>query len=329
MYFSVNQGPISVTGPLIAANLQGQRIKGVDPQQSDDYLLSAVSAFKMFGKQSPAASQTAATVQDLFVTPSRLKIPKINVAFTAISSLAGDCFFNIVVGTGAYETTGTAASATVTLTGSPLTTKNNVYTINGIVISAPQLTANSLTQQAAADVLLINAQSGATKVFATSAAGVITLVAQPGVAGNAITLTAVGDAGGDTATASGATLTGGTATTALVVPGNDNSSSYGFNSNTAPNGAALFNIDVPITLANFPGATLAGGGSSGLGLIPTFYDAVFACGSILTLRVVTPAGGSITNLTISADAIVQPLDATFPSQVVSPAPGVPVPGLDL
>jgi hypothetical protein len=330
-YFSPTAGIVSVlaggnTG--IAAAITGARTKGLSPSQQDSFVLGSLAPFKLFGKQNIAASQTAATVQDLFVLPSRLKIPKINVAFTAISSLAGDCSFNIVVGLGAYETTGAAATATVTLSGAPLTTATNTYTINGVVIVAPQLTANSLTQQAAADVLLINAQSGRTGVFATSAVAVITLVAAPGLAGNAITLTAVGSAGGDVATASAAALSGGTATAGIVTPGNDKSSSSGFCTNPAVAGNALFNIDVPINLTTFPGATLAGGGSAGLGLVPTFWDAVFACGSILTLRLITPAGGSITNFTTSADAFIQPLEPTFPSQVVSPAPAIPVPGLD-
>jgi hypothetical protein len=89
------------------------------------------------------------------------------------------------------------------------------------------------------------------------------------------------------------------------------------------------------------------GGSSGLGLIPTYYDAVYPSGAIMTLRLTTTAGtGSITNLSVSAVLIPQPLEATFPSQAIEApsaqpyggpyggdesfqAPVVPVPGRDL
>lgn len=325
MYFSPN-GPVSVTGPAIAAAIQGVRTKGLSPSESDTFVLGTLSASKLYSKQNVAASQVASTVADLAVLPSRLKIPKINAAFTAISSLDGSIAFNIVVGTGSYETTGVAATGTFTITGAPLDTFTNTYVINGFSVVTPQATANSVTAQAAADVLLLNAQSANTGVFATSSAGVITVKAPVGTAGNAITTTST-SSGGDTVTANQAHLASGTNTTGITVAGNDNSSTSGFCTNPAVAGNALFNIDVPITLANFPGATLAGGGSSGLGLTPTFWDAVYKCGAILTLRFISPAGGSVTNFTLSADTFVQPLGATFPSQVVSPAPAVPVPGL--
>ncbi len=329
MYFSPNNGVVPVISSQLAAVIPGQRIKGLSPSESDTYVLGTLAAIRPFGKQTISTAQVSTTVQDLFVLPSRLKIPKINAAFTGISALDGSVSFNIVVGTGTYAPgAGTAAHGTYTLTGVPLDTKNNLYTINGFLTTAPQATANSLAQQATADALAITADTASNGVTAAAVGAVITVTANSvGAYGNAITTVGSATAGGDVVTANQAHLSGGANETGITVAGNDNSSTSGFCTNPAVNGQALFNIDIPITAANFPGATTAGG-SAGLGLIPTFPDAVYKCGAILTLRIIAATGSTLTNFTISADTIIQPLEATFPSQVVSPAPVVPFGALD-
>lgn len=324
MYFSVNNGLVPTTGPLIASVIPGQTKSGVSLARKT--YQTALHTVRMYKISSVVASLAATGIQDLHQNPSRVKIPKIGIGFTGISLLDGSISANIVVGTGAYETTGTAASQTFTITGAPLDTFTNTYVINGVTITTPQATANSVTQQAAADVILINAQSATTRVHAANTAGVITVTAAPGVAGNSITTTST-SSGGDTVTAGGATLAGGTSTTGITVAGNDNSSTSGICTNVAVVGNALFNVDIPFTTDTFPGATVAGGGSSGLGLIPTFPDAVYACGSILTLRIITPVGGTITNLVVSADMEIQPLEPQFPGASVRPAPSVPFGGV--
>jgi hypothetical protein len=345
MYFSPQNGAVPVTGSLIASILPGQRIKGLSPSESDTYVLGTLSAIKPFSKLTVETAQASTTVQDLFVLPSRLKIPKINAAFTAISALDGSLSFNIVVGTGAYATgAATTATGTYTLTGVPLTTKNNVYTINGFVTTNAQLTANSLSDQATSDAAAITADTASNGVTAAAVGAVITITANSaGAYGNSITTVGSSTAGGDVVTANQATLSGGANESGITTAGNDNSSISGFCTNPAVNGNALFNIDIPITVANFPGATTSGG-SAGLGLIPTFPDAVYPCGSVLTLRVVSATGATLTNFTVSLDTIIQPLEATFPSQVIEapaatpfggpyggqsfPVPGVPVGGRD-
>jgi hypothetical protein len=326
MYFSPLNGPVSTTGPLIASVIPGQVKSGLSLARK--VYQASLAAAKVFGKLNIAASQVSTTVQDLYVLPSRLKVPKINVAFTAISSLDGSVSLNIVVGTGAYETAAAVrASGTYTLTGTPLDTFNNVYTINGIVTTVAQATANSLAQQATADAAAITAATATNGVTAVAAGAVITVTANvSGAAGNSIT-TVGSSTGGDTVTANQATLSGGASATGITVAGNDNSSTSGLCTNLAVAGNALFNIDVPITVANFPGATTAGG-SSGLGLIPTFPDAVYACGAILTLRVITTGTGSVTNLTVSADTEIQPLTPQYIGTSVSPAPTVPFGAVD-
>lgn len=220
MYFGVN-GPISVlAGGVngIASVIPGQRIKGLSGSQADSYQLGALVPVQLFNLAAAGAGLVAGTVEATFVLPTRCKIPKVNVSFSAIDTLAGTDLFNIVQGIAAY--------------------------------------------------------------------------------------------------------------TAGVVASNDNSSGSGICTDPAVNGDALFNIDVPFTVANFPGATTAGG-SSGLGLIPTNPDAVYPCGAVLTLRLRTTAStGSLTQLSVTAVLIPQPLEPTFPSQVVSPAPSVPIGGLD-
>jgi hypothetical protein len=450
MYFSPKNGVVPTTGSVIASILPGQRIKGLSPSESDTYVLGTLSAIKPFANHTVETAQVSTTIQDMFVLPSRLKIPKINAAFSGISTLDGSISFNLVIGTGAYATgAATFATGTYTLSGVPLDTFNNVYTINGVVTTSAQATANSLSAQATADAAAITADTATNHVTAVAVGAVITLTANSaGAAGNSIT-TFGSSTGGDTVTANQATLAGGADETGINVAGNDNSSTSGFCTNPAVDGDALFNIDIPITLANFPNAlttavaasgyftlsgvprttfnniygfgslgtvtvaqvtgnslavqatadaaaitaaaigitatssgpqvlvvattagalgnfittsastnggdsiftgqvTLAGGkntgGSAGLGLIPTFPDAVYQCGAILTLRIVSATGATVTNFTISMDTIPQPLEATFPSQVIEapaaqpfgqpggpasfPAPSVPVPGRD-
>jgi hypothetical protein len=105
-----------------------------------------------------------------------------------------------------------AASGTFTLGGTPTTTFNNVYTIGGTAVTVAQATGNTLTQQAAADVVAINANPVvAALVTASNVAGVVTVKAvTPGASGNAITTTA-STTGGDTLTANQTQLSGGTA----------------------------------------------------------------------------------------------------------------------
>jgi hypothetical protein len=216
MYFSPTAGIIPVYSPKLAANIPGQTKKGLG-ESREEYVLNTLSPTIIFPTATYASDLTDATIEAIFVCPARVKIPKINVAFTAIDSLAGTNLFNIVVGTG---------------------------------------------------------------------------------------------------TPSG------------LVPGNDNSSTSGFCTNTAPAGTQLFNVDVPFTVVVFPGATTGAGGSAGLGLIPTYPDAVYASGTILTLRLTTTAStGAITNLNITALLEVQPLSSTFPSEQTSPAPNVPFGGI--
>jgi hypothetical protein len=103
-----------------------------------------------------------------------------------------------------------AAHGTYTITGVPATGSNNVYTINGHVATAPQTTLNSVTVQAAADVVVINAVPAIAAIAtATSSLGVITITANvAGAAGNAIT-TVGASTGGDVVTADQAVLAGG------------------------------------------------------------------------------------------------------------------------
>lgn len=111
------------------------------------------------------------------------------------------------------------ASGTFTITGAPATGQNNGYTINGTLVNAPQTTGNSVTQQATADVLVINANTTVNKlIVASNIAGVITITALTGGAsGNGIAISGTGNAG-DTVTASGALLTGGSGVQTAAQP---------------------------------------------------------------------------------------------------------------
>jgi hypothetical protein len=132
------------------------------------------------------------------------------------------------------------------------------------------------------------------------------------------------------------------------VPGNDNSSvpdiSYnqsgqavgsgtsgatpaggaGICQNPALPGQAMFAADVIFNVANFPNLTTGTGTGANYAqsIVPSSPDAVWPNMGVLTLRVTTPAGASITNLYIGATLEPQPLSATFPA-VGSGTLGVP------
>jgi hypothetical protein len=154
-------------------------------------------------------------------------------------------------------------------------------------------------------------------------------------------------------------IVSGTATytaSATTIPGNDNSSvpnvslrdgftglpttisgGAGICTNPGVPGNTFWNADVIINATNFPTATTANGTwlSSGLGLaqtiIPNSPDAVWESGTLLTLRVTTPAStGSITNFLVAFTLESAPLSASYPAFPNSQtAPGnIPVPGVD-
>jgi hypothetical protein len=101
------------------------------------------------------------------------------------------------------------ATGTFTITGTPTTTDTNSYVIGGFTVTTPQTTGNTVTQQAAADIALINANASIAALgVATNVAGVITFTAKVGASGNNITTTSSSTAG-DTVTANQATLSGG------------------------------------------------------------------------------------------------------------------------
>lgn len=106
-----------------------------------------------------------------------------------------------------------SATATNTLTGTPVEADVLTFVINGvsIVYTAPA-GPPSLTQVAAAIVLLINANADLYNiVHATSAVGVITLTHMGGLAGNYVPLVVSEVVGNDLdQTLSGSTMSGGT-----------------------------------------------------------------------------------------------------------------------
>jgi hypothetical protein len=306
------------------------------------YSLGTLGVTPLFNVASVGASAVGTTVQAIFVTPSRIKLSAIAIGSTAVSTINGSISFNIVVGPGAYESGATAATGSYTLTGVPLDTFDNVYTINGVVTTAPQATANTLAQQATADALAITADTATNGVTAVAVGANINLTANTvGVAGNFIT-TVGSSTGGDTVTANQTVLSGGSngALTVGTVQ-NDNRTlpliqqasdaiagqfvggGAGITTDFAIAGQALFTTDVSINAINTPNITTAGG-SAVFGDVPTLLgqqvlaasDAVFERGQIITLRVFTPIGGSITNLVVSAVAEVRNLnEPSTPSEL--------------
>ena|ERR1700722_1191994 len=66
------------------------------------YSLGTLGVTTLFNIPVVGADLVNTTVEAVFVTPARMKISAIGIAFTAIDSIAGTDAFNIVVGSGAY-----------------------------------------------------------------------------------------------------------------------------------------------------------------------------------------------------------------------------------
>ncbi len=269
-----------------------------------------------------SASTAIATVQARMPLAVSSKIYAASVSYSA--SAFGGALFNVVVGSGTSEggtTLGVVGRGTFTITGSPATGQNNTYTINGIIITAPQTTGNSVTQQAAADVLVLNAATVAGAFAATTtpagyafsnAAGVISYTAK--AYGTAYNLTPTSSGGsGDTVTA--AASTGGV--TPVPPPAGalpDNFWLTGAH-NFAAAGNSVFPVDQPIQ----PAAADVGQ------FFPVpldQFDVLYQQNQELTLRVYTPASTTFSNLKVVL--LLKPFDviATHPSNRVNFQPSL-------
>lgn len=281
-----------------------------------------------------------------FQLTTQCKIAKVGITLTGIDSLNGNDFFNLVVGFGTYETTGAQGSGTVTLGGTPTNGDVVKITLNGVEYDYTGVTTgHTLTQTAAETAAFLNGiPSFAAIAYATPAAAVITITSNVYSASGNYTLVASATGGHTTATASGAALTGGTATTGFVTAANDNSydqnlpGGVGISTNVAVQGNALFGTDVGFNASNaYNGTTGVGWGklataTGGYGIfVPDNYDAVYPRHLPITLRVNTPAStGSITGLCISL--LCEPItfrqnwDSNPTGQLPNPIVSTPVPG---
>jgi hypothetical protein len=262
------------------------------------------------------------TVQGRLPLAVSSKIMAAAVSYSA-SAFSG-ALFNVVVGSGVYEgatTAGVEGRGTFTITGSPATGQNNSYTINGITILAPQTTGNSVTQQAAADIIVLNAATAAGAFAGTTtpagygfsnAAGVISYTAND--YGTAYNLTPTSTGGsGDTVTA--AASTGGVAINAApTVAAPDGFWLTGAH-NFAAAGNALFPKDQPIA----PNAPSIG---QYFPVPIDQFDVLYQQNQVLTLRVYTLTSTTLTNLKVAL--LLKPFDviATHPSNRVNFQPAL-------
>jgi hypothetical protein len=305
-------------------------LRGLSKNQYAD-ALNALSLTEFANLASVGAGVAQTAIQARKTLPFTFKVRKVSVNLTALDSVGGANAFNVVVGSGTYETAGTAAHQTATLAGTPTATSAQTVTttINGTAVVYTETTGDTTVTILAGHVVsAINANATVSKlVTASNVAGVITITANaPGTAGNAITLTTATNDSGITYTRGAATLAGGVNASGITLAANDNSDTYGYPTNVAVANNALFGADVPFNSANtiaanayaYPGndgpnASLIGQGvpntgwnslataTGGYGIfVPTNYDAVYPAGLPLTLRCVTGATvGSLTNLQVS------------------------------
>lgn len=86
----------------------GRRKKGLDANQ-ENYVLGTLGVETLFLLATIGASQANTTAQAFFPLPGRLKVSKIAVFCSAISTVAGTILFNIVVGNAGAYTQGNVA----------------------------------------------------------------------------------------------------------------------------------------------------------------------------------------------------------------------------
>jgi hypothetical protein len=294
--------------------------------------------FTPLSAASVGAGVVSSTIQNQKMFPTLYKIRKVAVSYTATDDVSGLNSFNLVVGTGAYQTAGVNASQTATAAGTWAQNDTATTVINGHSVVATVTQATPTVTNVAADIVaaINGASSVNTLVYATNAAGVVTIYAiAPGTAGNAITLTVSKSSTSGTYTAGGSTLAGGVAESGVLIAPNDNSFSsgtqlptssttngagvavaaagVGYPTNVAVANMAIFSADIPLEAGYPAGAYQAATGqtltyapgwisvttSGGYGIfVPPNYDTVYPMLLPLTLRATTgTVGGSITNLT--------------------------------
>lgn len=227
-----------------------------------------------FQQSSPGAGVANSTVTAQMVIPCLFKIRKVAAGYTATDDLAGGNAFNIVVGTGSYDTAGIEASQTVTAAGTWAQNDTATVVINGHTVTATITQASPTLTNVGADVVaaILADTTSNLLVTASNAAGVVTIRALlPGTAGNAITLTASKVSTSGTFVAGGATLAGGAGQSGVTIPPNDNSyssgtaapqsgttdgagntntsSGIGYPTDVAGAGMAVFSSDIGLTAA--------------------------------------------------------------------------------
>ena len=83
------------------------------------YSVGALHVVQLFNVPAIGAGVASTVVQARFVTPARVKIAAIGLYASALNTIDGSIGFNIVVGSGAYDTGATNATGTYTITGVP------------------------------------------------------------------------------------------------------------------------------------------------------------------------------------------------------------------
>lgn len=300
-----------------------------------------------FPAVSPGANVAGTTIQAYLPLVTGGKILYATALFSAIGTAQSAHLFNIVVGTlGAYETgASVGATQTATFGGTIAQGDTFTYTLAGVPILVTAPATPTATKLAAALVAAIcdnttpipansvnnlvtlgGLGSGIVgiplnRVFgANNAAGVVTVGALCGGGGsgtgfNSITtVCTVTSSASGTFVAGGSTLAGGTAATGITTPTTDTVNYNGVYNVPAAGNAVFGNDQVLI------GAPV---GSTALRYNylyhPDTWDALYPPGTVLTLRVQTPAStGTITNLIVALAMKTYEGAATKPARLAIP-----------
>ena len=230
-----------------------------------------------------AASQASSVVQGRIPLAAHFKIMAVSAVLSG--AVAGtQLAINISLGAGTYGSTGGAPWGYVTLTGTFSVGDTITTTLAGTSYTytvSPNVAGNNFAIAQRMASAINRLQPFASQVYAT-AQGTVVVISLVAYNTTTPTLTASDNSAAGVVTASGATLTNGSAGTLPNQPVIDNPNQTA-PFNIAANGTALFPIDVPLILtADVPTVLYP--------IINNNFDAIWPPFSELTLRTVTGTG---------------------------------------
>lgn len=247
--------------------------------------------------------------------PLGLNLKIMAVSFSIETGATGPLAFNVVQGTGSYETAGSAPAGAVAIGGTFVAGDQITTTVGGVPYTVAITSRNAGNNlMIAADIasgICRNQPFGVAPAYFAGSVGTSVNLAQVAynTTGNSTTLTSSVSSASGTATASASTLLGGTVGVLPTAPALDNSNQTS-PAATAAAGTALFPIDVPLLL----GTTASGADVVGI-VYPAFprnFDAIWPAGTELTMRYSGNSGTTSAEMNVVLWAVPYDVNAFNP-----------------